>query len=63
MKAIILLFTLASCSPRLSGPHTVKSVKPTAGGQKVKFTDLHRPYLIPTDTLKRGDIVIFKIKP
>ncbi len=65
MKTIILLATLflASCSAShmYEGTYRVASVKKLPRGQSyVKFEGLgNKEMLLPTDTLKRGDLVYF----
>ncbi len=64
MKAIILsaMLFLASCSAShmYEGTYRVASVKKLPRGQEyVKLEGINKEILLPTDTLKRGDLVYF----
>ena len=64
MKTIILLAMLffAGCSTSnfYEGTYRVSSVKKLPRGQAyVKLEGINKEILLPTDTLKRGDLVYF----
>lgn len=64
MKTLILLslFFLGACSTShfYEGTYRVASVKKIPRGQSyVKFEGVGKEFLLPTDTLKKGDLVYF----
>jgi uncharacterized lipoprotein YmbA len=64
MKTFILsaLLFLAACSTShfYEGTYRVESVKRLPRGQSyVRFEGIGKEMLLPTDTLKRGDLVYF----
>jgi hypothetical protein len=67
MKTLILLslLFLAACSTSnfYEGTYRVASAKKMPRGQSyVKFEGVNKEFLLPTDTLKKGDLVYFKQK-
>lgn len=64
MKTLILisLFFLCACSTTnfYEGTYRVASAKKLPRGQSyVKFEGINREFLMPTDTLRKGDLVYF----
>jgi hypothetical protein len=64
MKTLILLslFFLSACSTShfYEGTYKVASAKKLPRGQSyVKFEGVGKEFLLPTDTLKKGDLVYF----
>jgi hypothetical protein len=64
MKTLILLslFFLSACgtSHFYEGTYRVASIKKIPRGQSyVKFEGVGKDFLLPTDTLKKGDLVYF----
>lgn len=64
MKRLILisLFYLGACSTShfYEGTYRVASIKKLPRGQSyVKFEGVGKEFLMPTDTLKKGDLVYF----
>ncbi len=65
MKTLILLlslFFLGACSTShfYEGTYRVASAKKMPKGQSyVKFEGVNKEFLLPTDTLKKGDLVYF----
>jgi len=64
MKTLILLslFFLSACSAShfYEGTYKVASAKKMPHGQSyVKFEGVGKEFLLPTDTLKKGDLVYF----
>jgi hypothetical protein len=65
MKTLILLslLFLGACSTSnfYEGTYRVASAKKMPRGQSyVKFEGVNKEFLLPTDTLKKGDLVYFK---
>ena len=66
MKAlIILLLFIAGCTTSKfhPGSYRVSSVKNLNGSAIVKFEGLEKEFVLPTDTLKKGDLVYFVERP
>lgn len=64
MKTLIFLslFFLGACSTSnfYEGTYRVASAKKLPKGQSaVKFEGVNREFVLPTDTLKKGDLVYF----
>ena len=66
MKALIIgLLLLAGCATSKFHPGTyrVSSVKNLNGSAIVKLEGFDKEFVLPTDTLKKGDLVYFVEKP
>ena len=64
MKTILTLviaIALASCSSSKfeTGTYRVSTVKHVNGNSIVRFEGYNREFVLPTDTLKKGDLVYF----
>jgi hypothetical protein len=60
LLAILIFFTACSVSHFYGGTYRVASVKKLPKGQSyVRFEGVGKEFLLPTDTLKRGDLVYF----